>query len=217
MPKFLGIFHVCIDFATTGSGISGCREDHFIDSCKRDLFEGIIFHIYHISRGQFLHSLQCQRTLNCKLTNIIRSIFQIGIHVHTQFFRPFRTPSPVFFDICCIYNQQIFLCAETIYQKVIHDTTCFIRETAILHLTIRKGSHIIRSKLLYQFESFRAFYPKFSHVRNIKYTYFFANRVVFVFNTRVFNRHIVAGKRSHSCPQFLMEMCKWSRLHFYIV
>ena len=170
MPKFFGIFHVRINLATTRSGISGRGEDHFINSCKRDLLESIIFHINHVSRGQFLHGLQCQRTLNGKLANIIRSVFQIGIHVHSQFFCPFRTPSPVLIDIGRIYNQQIFLSAETIYQKVIHDTTRFIRETAILNLAIRESSHIVRSKLLYQFESFRAFYPKFTHVRNIKYT-----------------------------------------------
>ena len=128
-----------------------------------------------------------------------------------------NAPVPVLFDVGGIHYQHVFVLSVIIDQQIVNDTARFIRETGILYFTGHQHGRVVGSHLLDEFEGMGTFYPEFSHVRDIEDTDRMAHSQVFIQDTGVFYRHVIAGKFMHFGTESDMFLGKGGCFHTYQV
>ena len=127
-----------------------------------------------------------------ELGDIVGRILQLGAHRIMA-----HAPVPVLFDIRGIHHEHVLFRLVMIDDQVIHDTALFVRETRILRLAERKVGSVVRCNCLDEFQCLRSFYPELAHVRDVEHAHAVYYGHVFVDDSGIFNRHIIAGKLVH--------------------
>ena len=138
IPNLLAILWVEIQFETTSTSVTSVRDDYVVNACEFTFSEVVVFDFAKVNVSKFLKHFSSFRTLNCKLSDAVRRVFEFY-----AFFVVSIYPFPVFVDICSVYNEHIFFVRVVVNDKVVNDTAFAVREAVVLSLTIDERRDVV--------------------------------------------------------------------------
>ena len=199
---------------SAGTGISCDGEDH-AHTAEHQFLECVVLHTGYILFAKLLHSLDGLGTLHCELADLVRCVIEFLTGSKPELGSDGAEVIPVLLHVGGIDYEQICLAVNAVCEKIVHDTALAVGEAVILHLSGIEKRRVIGRDILYECKGVGAFYPYLTHVRHIEYSDSVPDRIVFLSDTYILNRHIVSGERNHLGTQSYVLLGKCCCFHLY--
>ena len=138
------------------------------------------------------------RALECHGAVVEGSIVQLNVLRRVELFPVAFEPSDVRRGARSIDDEQIFVLAGAICVEIVHDTAPFVADQSVVALADAQFAQIIGQQAVQ--ESFRAAsrYLDLAHVGDVKQAGRFANREMFLNDSRILNWHIPPAEVHHA-------------------
>jgi len=195
VPDLVGgpFFILEIYLHTPCAGIAGSAYQDVVDTGEVASREGIVGEVEDIHFSEWLQDAGGLWPLYGEQAGLVGDVVHVDAGVVVS-----QDPFPVFGDVGGIDHEHVgFVLFQAVDEEVVDDAAVLVGEAAVLGLAVGQFGGVVGGDALDEVEGMGSLEDELAHVADVEDAGIVPNGVMFVVDTAVGDRHVIAGEFGH--------------------